>query len=94
MVDKDSTILVKEKLKDNSDEVINDEKVSVDGEGQTNSQTEDIKDPGSERVLSDEDEPVGVVAESETINASKSVEKSLDEETGLESNTISESEKE
>ena len=96
----DSTILVNEKLKDNIAEVIKDEKASGDGDGQTNSQTEDIKDPESKSVLSDDDEPVDVVAGSETINESKSVEENPAEETVLESsqekenesNTISEKE--
>ena len=82
----DSTILVNEKLKDNKAEVIKDEKASGDGDGQTNSQTEDIKDPESKSVLSDDDEHVDVVAGSETINESKSVEENPAEETVLESN--------
>ena len=99
-IDRDSKILVKEKLEDNSAEVIKDEKASGDRNGQTNSQTEDIKAPESESVLSDDDEHVDVVAGSKTINKSKSVEESPAEETVLESsqekenesNTISEKE--
>ena len=83
---RDSTILVNEKLKDNKAEVIKDEKASGDGDGQTNSQTEDIKDPESKSVLSNDDEHVDVVAGSETINESKSVEENPAEETVLESN--------
>ena len=83
---RDSTILVNEKLKDNIAEVIKDEKASGDGDGQTNSQTEDIKDPESKSVLSDDDEHVDVVAGSETINESKSVEENPAKETVLESN--------
>ena len=85
-VDRGSTVLVNKKPEDNLAEVIKDEKASGDGNGQTNSQTEDIKDPGSERVLSDDDENVAVVAGSETINESESVEKNPTEETVLESN--------
>ena len=84
-VDRDSTILVNEKLKGNIAEVIKDEKASGDGDGQTNSQTEDIKEPESESVLSDDDEHVDVVVGSETINKSKSVEENPAEETVLES---------
>ena len=99
-VDRDSKILVDEKLEDNLAEVIKDEKTSGDSTGQTNSKTEDIKDDESERVLSDDDEHVDVVAGSEVINESKSVEENLAEETVLESkqekenesNTISEKE--
>ena len=83
---RDSTILVNEKLKDNIAEVIKDEKASGDGDGQTNSQTEDIKDHESESVLSDDDKHVDVVAGSETINESKSVEENPAKETVLESN--------
>ena len=85
-VDKGSTILVNEKLKDNIAEVIKDEKASGDGDGQTNSKTEDIKNPESKSVLSDDDEHVDVVAGSETINESESVEENPAEETVLESN--------
>ena len=85
-VARDSTILVNEKLKDNIAEVKKDEKASGDGDGQTNSQTEDIKDPESKSVLSDDDEHVDVVAGSETINESNSVEENPAEETVLESN--------
>ena len=85
-VDRASTILVNENLKDNVAKVITDEKVPVDKGGQTNSQTEDIKDHGSDRVLADDDEHVDVVAGSETTNESKSVEESPTEETVLESN--------
>ena len=85
-VDRASTILVNEKLEDNSAEVIKDEKASGNRAGQTNTQTEDIKDPESESVLSDDDEHVDVVAGSETINESKSVEENPAEETVLESN--------
>ena len=99
-VARDSTILVNEKLKDNKAEVIKDEKASGDGDGQTNSQTEDIKDPGSEGVLAGDGEQVDVVVGSETINESESVEESPADETVLdsnqekanESNTISEKE--
>ena len=93
---------VNKNLDDNSAEVKNDEKTSGDKDGQTNSQTEDIKDHGSERVLSDDGEDVDAVAGSETINKSESVEKNPPEETVLESesnkentnesNTISEKE--
>jgi hypothetical protein len=85
-VDRGSTVHVNKKPEDNLAEVIKDEKVSVDGNGQTNSQTEDIKDPGNERVLSDDDEHVDVVAESKIKNESKLVEENTDEETVLESN--------
>ena len=85
-VDRDSTVLVNKKPEDNLAEVIKDEKASGDGNGQTNSKTEDIKDPGSERVLSDDNEHVDVVAESKIKNESKSVEENTDEETVLESN--------
>ena len=85
-VARDSTILVNEKLKDNIAEVIKDEKVSGDRDGQKNSQTEDIKDHESENVLSDDNEHVDVVAGSETINESESVEENPAEETVLESN--------
>ena len=99
-IDRDSKILVNEKQEDNSAEVIKDEKASGDGDGQTNSKTENIKDHESESVLSDDDEHVDVVAGSETINESKSVEENPAEETVLESsqekenesNTISEKE--
>ena len=99
-VDRGSTVLVNEKSEDNLAEVIKDEKASGDRNGQTNSQTEDIKDPKSESVLSDDDEHVDVVAGSKTTNESKSVEESPTEETVLESsqekenesNTISEKE--
>ena len=85
-VNRDSTKLVNKNLDDNSAEVKNDEKTSGDKDGQTNSQTEDIKDHGSERVLSDDDEHVDVMAESKIKNESKSVEENTDEETVLESN--------
>ena len=85
-VDRGSTVLVNEKSEDNLAEVIKDEKASGDGNGQTNSQTEDIKDHGSERVLSDDDEHVDVVAGSKIKNESKSVEENTDKETVLESN--------
>ena len=99
-VDRDSTILVNKNLKDNVAEVIKDEKAPGDKDGQTNSQTEDIKDPESKSVLSDDDEHVDVVAGSETINESKSVEENPTDEKVLdtnqektnESNTISEKE--
>lgn len=99
-VARDSTILVNEKLKDNIAEVKKDEKASGDGDGQTNSQTDDIKDHDSESVLSDDDKHVDVVAESKTIKESESVEENPAEETVLESdqekanesNTISEKE--
>ena len=84
-VDRDSTILVNEKLKGNIAEVIKDEKTSEDRNEQKNSQTEDIKEPESESVLSDDDEHVDVVVGSETINKSKSVEENPAEETVLES---------
>ena len=84
-INKDSKILVNEKLEDNSTEVIKDKKESEDGDGQTNSQSENIKDHGSERVLSDDGERVDAVAVSETINKSESVEKNPTEETVLES---------
>ena len=83
---RDSTILVNENLKDNVAKVITDEKVPGDKGGQTNSQTEDIKDHGSERVLSDDDEHVDVVAGSKIKNERKSVEENTDKETVLESN--------
>ena len=85
-VARDSTIPVNEKLKDNIAEVIKDEKVSGDRDGQKNSQTEDIKEHESESVLSDDDEHVEVVAESKTIKESESVEENPAEETVLESN--------
>ena len=95
-----STILVNEKLGENSTEVIKDEKVSEDQSEQTNSQTEDIKDQGSEGVVADDGKHVDVMAGSETINESESVEENPTDEKVLdtnqekanESNTISEKE--
>ena len=84
--DKDSTTLVNEKQKDNLSEVIKDEKDPGDKDGQTNSQTDNNKDLGSEGALSDDDGQVDVVAGSKTINESKSVEENPAEETVLESN--------
>ena len=89
---RDSTILVNEKPEENIAEVIKDEKDPGDKDGKTNSQTEDIKDHGSEGVLSDDDEHVDVVAGSKIKNESKSVEENTDEEKANESNTISEKE--
>ena len=91
-VDRASTILVNENLKDNVAKVITDEKVPGDKGGQTNSQTEDIKDHGSDRVLADDDEHVDVVAGSKIKNESKSVEENTDEEKVNKSNTISKKE--
>ena len=88
----DSTVLVNKNLKDNVAEVKKDEKSPGDKEGQTNSQTEEIKDHGSNRVLADDDEPVDVVGGAETINESKSVEENPAEETELESNQKKENE--
>jgi len=85
-VARDSTILVNKKPEDNIAEVKKDEKASGDGDGQTNSQTDDIKDHDSESVLSDDDKHVDVVAESKTIKESESVEENPAEEPVLESN--------
>ena len=85
-VDKDSTILVNKKLEDNLAEVIKDEKAPENKDEQTNSQTDNNKDLGSEGVLSDDNEQVDVVEGSETINEGKSVEENPAEETVLESN--------
>ena len=85
-VARDSTIPVNKNLKDNVAEVIKDEKASGNKDGQTNSQTDNKKDLGSEGVLSNDDEQVDVVAGSETINESESVEENPAEETVLESN--------
>ncbi len=91
-VDKGSTILVNEKSGDNLDEVVKDEKSSEDSSGQTNSQTENIKDHESKKVLSDDGEHVDVVAGSEMKNENKSVEENTDEDAELESNQEKENE--
>ena len=85
-VARDSTILVNKNLKDNVAEVIKDEKAPGNKDEQTNSETDNNKDLGSEGVLSDDNEQVDVVEGSETINEGKSVEENPAEETVLESN--------
>ena len=82
-VDRKSTILDNKKIEDNSAEVIKDEKASGDMDEQRNAQTETIKDHESESVLVDDDDHVDVVAGSETINESKSVEENPAKETVL-----------
>ena len=83
---RDSTILVNKKLKENLAEVIKDKKAPGDKDGQTNSQTDDKKELGSESASSGDDEHLDVVAGSEIINESKLVEENPAEETVLESN--------
>ena len=85
---------VNKNLDDNSAEVKNDEKTSGDKDGQTNSQTEDIKDSVSESVLDGDDKNVDVVAGagSETRNESDLVEENPTKETELESNQEKENE--
>ena len=85
-VHRDSTILINEKTKADSAEVVKDTKKSVDEDGHINSQTEDIKNLESENVLSDDGDHVDIVGGAKTINESKSVDENPADETVLESN--------